>query len=47
MIFLNQPFVQRLHPDIKDIYLFDWPSTLSMESIFFDAGLDEMSWAGK
>ena len=47
IVYSNQPFVQRLHPDIKDVYFFDWPPTPSMESMFFDAGLDQMSKAGK
>ena len=47
VIFANQPFVQRLHPDIKDIYFFDWPPSPLMELLFFDTRLDEMSQGGK
>ena len=47
IMFTDQPFVQRLHQNHKDIYFFAWPATPAMESMFFDAGLDTLSLAGQ
>ena len=47
VIFVDQPFIQRLHRDHKHIYMFDWPASPAMESLFFDAGLDNLSLAGQ